>query len=89
MALKKELKQEIISNNQRKAKDTGSVEVQVALLTEEIKQLTTHLLTHKKDKHSRRGLYKKVNTRKSLLAYLKKEDLVRYEKLLKKLELRK
>ncbi len=84
-----ERKQEIIEKFQTHEGDTGSPEVQIALLTERINQLTEHFQVHKKDYHSRRGLLKLVGQRKRLLAYLKSEDLSRYEKLIQKLNLRK
>ena len=87
--LKKEVKQEIIKKYARDAKDTGSTEIQVAILTEEINQLTAHLKEHTHDYHSRRGLLKKVGQRRSLLDYLLKEDVKRYRELIKKLGLRK
>lgn len=89
MALCKEVKSAIVKEYQRDAKDTGSVEVQVAILTEEIKVLTEHLKEHIHDFHSKRGLLQKVGKRKSLLAYLKKEDVTRYRELIAKLGLRK
>ncbi len=89
MALTKERKAEIIKNFAKDAKDTGSVEVQVAILTEEIKTLTDHLKEHIHDFHSKRGLLMKVGKRRSLLDYLKKHDVVRYRELIKKLGLRK
>ncbi|MCJ7580879.1 MAG: 30S ribosomal protein S15 [Candidatus Aminicenantes bacterium] len=70
-------------------KDTGSPEVQVALLTNRIQYLTTHFAIHKKDHHSKTGLMKMVGQRKRLLVYLKKQDVKRYESLIKKLKLRK
>ena len=84
----KEKKTEIISNFRAKEGDTGSTEVQVALLTERINQLTTHMATHRKDYHTQRGLLKLVGQRRRLLAYLSREDVDRY-KLIKKLGLRK
>ena len=81
MALTKEVKSAIVKEYQRDAKDTGSVEVQVAILTEEIKVLTEHLKEHIHDFHSKRGLLQKVGKRKSLLAYLKKADITRYREL--------
>ncbi len=89
MALNKEAKQEIIKNFARGEKDTGSAEVQIAILTEEIKNLTEHLKEHKHDYHSRRGLLKKVGQRRSLLNYLKNKDVTRYREVVKKLGLRK
>ena len=85
----KERKQEIINNFKRDEKDTGSSEVQIALLTERINELTEHLKVHKKDNHSRRGLFKMVGTRRSLLNYLAKHDVNRYREIVKALELRK
>ena len=89
MALTKEKKTEIIKNYQVDANDTGSIEVQVALLTEEINELNEHLKVHIHDYHSNRGLLKKVGQRKSLLTYLAKKDVTRYRELIKKLGLRK
>jgi len=80
--------QEIIKKFQHKENDTGSAEVQVALLTAQIKQLTEHFKVHKKDFHSRLGLMKMVSKRSKLLRYLKKIDLSRYAKLIKELGLR-
>ncbi len=88
MALSKEKKQEIIAKFAQDQKDTGSVEVQVALLTARIDQLTEHLKVHKKDFHSRRGLYILVGRRRRLLQYLKEKDPVRYRRLLDTLNLR-
>ena len=82
-------KQEIIAKYGRKEGDTGSPEVQIALLTGRIQELTEHLKVHKKDHHSRRGLIKMVNRRKNLLAYLRKKDINRYRDLIAKLGLRK
>ena len=89
MALTKEVKQSIVSNFARDEKDTGSAEVQIAILTEEIKLLTEHLKEHKHDYHTQRGLLMKVGKRKSLLEYLKRNDVQRYRELIKKLNLRK
>ena len=89
MALTKERKAEIIKSFAKDANDTGSVEVQVAILTEEIKTLTDHLKEHIHDFHSKRGLLMKVGKRRSVLDYLKKHDVVRYRELIKKLGLRK
>ena len=89
MALTKETKTDIIKEYQLDANDTGSVEVQVALLTEEINELNDHLKVHIHDYHSNRGLLKKVGQRKSLLSYLAKKDVPRYRELIKKLGLRK
>jgi small subunit ribosomal protein S15 len=80
---------EIIKSNARSAADTGSPEVQVALLTERINQLTPHFKQHLKDHHGRRGLLKMVNQRKRLLSYLKDKDAERYTALIAKLGLRK
>ena len=85
----KERKQEIIETYKRDEKDTGSVEVQVAILTEEIKVLTEHLKEHIHDYHSKRGLLQKVGKRRSLLDYLKRTDVQRYRELIAKLGLRK
>ncbi|WP_431312780.1 30S ribosomal protein S15 [Roseateles agri] len=82
-------KAEIVQANARAANDTGSPEVQVALLTARINTLTPHFKTHAKDHHGRRGLLKMVNARKSLLAYLKRKDADRYVALIQKLGLRK
>ena len=89
MALSIEKKQEIIKNFARCENDTGSAEVQIAILTEEINKLTEHLKEHKHDYHSRRGLLKKVGQRRSLLNYLKNKDVTRYREVVKKLGLRK
>ncbi|MFA5409932.1 MAG: 30S ribosomal protein S15 [Bacilli bacterium] len=89
MALKKEDKQALIQKFAVKEGDTGSVEVQVAILTQEINQLTDHLKKHIHDFHSKRGLLKKVGTRHSLLNYLAKNDVKRYRKLIKELKIRK
>lgn len=82
-------KTKIIRENKTAPNDTGSPEVQIALLTNRINYLTTHFSTHKKDYHSRTGLIKMVGRRKRLLEYLKNQDVKRYEKLIKKLKLRK
>ena len=82
-------KTEIIAENARSEGDTGSPEVQVAILTERITNLTEHFKIHAKDNHSRRGLLMLVNKRRSLLDYLKKEDASRYAALIAKLGLRK
>jgi len=89
MALTKEVKDEIVKKYARGEKDTGSAEVQIAILTKEIAALTDHLKEHTHDYHSRRGLYKKVGQRKSLLNYLYKTDVARYRELIKSLGLRK
>ena len=87
MALEKQEKQKIISEFEVHEGDTGSPEVQIALLTERIGQLSEHLKSFEKDKHSRRGLLAMVNKRRRLLAYLQKKDEVRYTAVVKKLEL--
>lgn len=84
-----ERKQEIISTYRRDEKDTGSPEVQIALLTERINELTEHLKVHVKDNHSRRGLLKMVGKRRNLLNYLAKKDVQRYRDIVEKLGLRK
>lgn len=89
MALLKEDKAAIVSENARSQNDTGSPEVQVALLTARINDLNAHFKLHTKDHHSRRGLIKMVNRRKNLLAYLRKKDINRYRDLIAKLGLRK
>ena len=89
MALTKEKKTDIISKYQLDKNDTGSIEVQVALLTEKINNLNEHLKVHKHDFHSNRGLLKMVGQRKSLLSYLAKTDVQRYRALVSKLGLRK
>ena len=89
MALGNDKKQEVIKKFAINKNDTGSVEIQVAILTEEINLLTAHFKEHKHDFHSRRGLLKKVGQRRSLLNYLKNKDIERYRELLKKLGLRK
>lgn len=85
----KEEKNEVIVDNRRHENDTGSPEVQVAILTKRINDLTEHLKVHKKDHHSRRGLLKMVGHRRNLLGYLKKKDIERYRALIAKLGLRK
>ena len=89
MALKKEVKTKIIKDNARDEKDTGSPEVQIALLTAEINALTEHLKNNKQDKHSKRGLLMKVGKRRSLLDYLLRTDVKRYRAIVSKLGLRK
>ncbi len=89
MALTKEVKAQIIKDYAIKAGDTGSTEVQVAILTHEINELNGHLNFHIHDFHSRRGLLKKVGQRRSLLDYLKRNDLNRYKDLITKLGLRR
>ena len=85
----KERKEEIIKTYKRDEKDTGSPEVQIALLTERISELTEHLKVHQKDNHSRRGLLKMIGKRRNLLNYLAKKDINRYREIVKKLSLRK
>ena len=87
--LKQDHKNKVIKSLQTHGKDTGSPEVQIAIFTEQIKELTKHLQTHKKDEHSRRGLLKMVGKRRSLLDYLNKKDPERYQLVLKKLDLRR
>jgi small subunit ribosomal protein S15 len=89
MALTQERKTQIIQTHKVHDTDTGSPEVQVAILTENINSLTTHFRTHKKDHHSRRGLLKMVGQRRKLLAYLKNNDVRRYSALIEKLGLRR
>ena len=89
MSVTAERKQKIIKDNAQSKGDTGSPEVQVAILTERIVNLTEHFKTHAKDNHSRRGLLMLVNKRRSLLDYLKREDNERYTALIAKLGLRK
>ena len=89
MALTKEKKQEIIKEFAKSEKDTGSAEVQFAILTKEIEELTEHLKVHIHDHHSRRGLLKKVGQRRNMLQYLAKKDIQSYREVIKKLGLRK
>ena len=89
MSVTAERKQDIIKDNARTKTDTGSPEVQVAILSERIANLTEHFKTHAKDNHSRRSLLMLVNKRRSLLDYLKREDNARYTALIAKLGLRK
>ena len=89
MALTKEEKQKLIKKYARNEKDTGSCEVQIAILTKEINDLTEHLKVHTHDYHSRRGLLKKVGQRRNMLQYLAKKDVQSYRELIKKLGLRK
>ncbi len=89
MSITAERKQEVIKDNKRATTDTGSPEVQIAILTERIVNLTEHFKTHAKDNHSRRGLLMLVNKRRSLLDYLKRSDVERYNALIAKLGLRK
>ena len=87
--MEKEKKTEIISEHQSREGDTGSTEVQVALLTERINQLTGHMSDNRHDYHTLRGLLKLVGRRRRMLSYLTREDVTRYNKLIKKLGLRK
>jgi small subunit ribosomal protein S15 len=87
--ISKEKKQEVIAAYGRAPEDTGSPEVQIALLTTRITELTEHLKVNKKDHHSRRGLLKMVGQRRGLIAYLKKTDIERYRALIERLGLRK
>ncbi|WP_298308532.1 30S ribosomal protein S15 [uncultured Erythrobacter sp.] len=89
MSVAPERKTEIIKDNAQAKGDTGSPEVQVAILTERIRNLTEHFKANHKDNHSRRGLLMMVNKRRNLLAYLKKKDVERYNALIQKLGLRK
>lgn len=89
MTITADKKQEVIEDNATNKGDTGSPEVQVAILTERIRNLTEHFKDHHKDNHSRRGLLMMVNKRRNLLAYLKRQDLERYNNLIQKLGLRK
>ncbi|PFD46514.1 30S ribosomal protein S15 [Bacillus cereus] len=89
MALTQERKNEIIAQFRTHETDTGSPEVQIAVLTEQINTLNEHLRTHKKDHHSRRGLLKMVGKRRNLLAYLRNSDITRYRELITKLGLRR
>ena len=89
MSITAEKKQQLIKEHARNDGDTGSPEVQVAILTSRINTLTEHFKTHAKDNHSRRGLLMLVNKRRSLLDYLKREDTARYSDLITKLGLRK
>ena len=89
MALSKERKAELVKKFGKNESDTGSIEVQIAILTDEINTLTEHLKNHTQDFHSRRGLLKKVGHRRSLLNYLLKHDVTKYRKVIKELNLRK
>jgi len=89
MALQVAQKAQVVKQNQRSARDTGSPEVQIALLTERINGLTEHFKTHVKDFHSRRGLLKLVSQRRKLLDYLKRKDADKYRGLIERLNLRK
>ncbi|GAB3794866.1 30S ribosomal protein S15 [Virgibacillus kimchii] len=89
MAITQERKNEIINEYKVHENDTGSPEVQIAVLTEEITKLNEHLRVHQKDHHSRRGLLKMVGKRRNLLNYLRNKDVTRYRELIKKLGLRR
>ena len=89
MAVTKEVKAKLIKEFGKNEKDCGSTEVQIAILTQEINELTEHLKVHKHDFHSNRGLLKKVGKRRKLLAYLKENDVVSYRNVIQKLGLRK
>lgn len=89
MSITAQRKAEVITDNARTEGDTGSAEVQVAILTERIVNLTDHFKTHKKDNHSRRGLLKMVSQRRRLLDHLKKTDQGRYQSLIEKMGLRR
>lgn len=89
MALAKESKSEIITQYKTHQTDTGSPEVQIALLTQRINELTAHFKTHVKDNHSRRGLLKMVSQRRSLLDYLKRRDINRYHDVINRLGIRR
>lgn len=89
MAITKERKNQLIAEYKTHDTDTGSPEVQIAVLTEEITTLNDHLRTHKKDHHSRRGLLKMVGCRRNLLNYLRDKDVTRYRELIQKLGLRR
>ena len=89
MAISQEKKNEIMKKYARHEGDTGSAEVQIAILTKEINDLTEHLKTHTHDYHSRRGLLKKVGQRRNMLGYLAKKDIQSYREVIKKLGLRK
>ncbi|WP_091735205.1 30S ribosomal protein S15 [Phenylobacterium immobile] len=89
MSITPERKAEVIKSHARGEADTGSAEVQVAIMSERISNLTEHFKTHKKDNHSRRGLLKLVSARRSLLDHLKKSDTDRYQKLIETLGLRR
>ena len=89
MALLKDEKSQVITDFRRADSDTGSPEVQIAILTKRIEELTEHLRTHKKDHHSRRGLLQMVGKRRRLLDYLRNEDIERYRELIGRLGLRR
>ena len=89
MSINKDKKTELINEYSRSGSDTGSPEVQIAILSERISSLTNHFQTHKKDNHSRTGLMRLINQRRSLLAYLKKTNKDSYDSLIQKLGIRK
>ncbi|HEY7786565.1 MAG TPA: 30S ribosomal protein S15 [Pyrinomonadaceae bacterium] len=89
MALAKETKEQIVSDFRTHENDTGSPQVQIALLSKRINELTDHFKTHKKDNHSRRGLLKMVSQRRSMLDYLKRTDIERYHEVVSRLGLRR
>ena len=89
MALTKEQKKTLVETFRQKEGDTGSPEIQIAILTQEIRELNEHLKVHKHDHHSRRGLLKKVGHRRNLMKYLNKQDPERYQTMIKKLGLRR
>ncbi len=89
MALTTEAKSQIIAEHRRSERDTGSAEVQIAVLSRRIADLTEHLKTHKKDHHSRRGLLQLVGRRRRLLEYLRRQDIERYRELIARLGLRR
>lgn len=89
MSLSVEAKAKVIQDNATKPNDTGSPEVQVAILTERINVLTEHFKQHKKDNHSRRGLLKMVSQRRQLLDYVKRKDVARYQRIIEKLGIRR
>jgi len=89
LAVAKEQKKEVIESFKVHSRDTGSADVQIALITQRINDLSGHFKTHKKDHHSRRGLLSLVGRRRSLLAYLKKKDAKKYKEIIDKLKLRK
>ena len=89
VALVKETKERVVNDFRTHDKDTGSPQVQVALLTQRINELTDHFKTHKKDNHSRRGLLKMVSQRRSLLDYLRRRDIEKYHELISRLGLRR
>jgi small subunit ribosomal protein S15 len=87
--MQKDTKTAVIEANKINEKDTGSPEVQIAILTKRISDLTEHLKTHKKDHHSRRGLFKMIGHRRNLLKYLQNKDIARYRAIIEKLGIRK